>query len=86
MTNVPVFKPLIGPDEIGAAVSSLEMGWLGMGSYVDQLERALSSDQFNQFSHRVDIRQLQVSLKKKTQAVCSRIRQKRWARSIGLLI
>ncbi len=42
MTNVPVFKPLIEADEIGAAVESLEMGWLGMGSYVDQLERALS--------------------------------------------
>lgn len=42
MTNVPVFKPLIEADEIGAAVKSLEMGWLGMGSYVDQLERALT--------------------------------------------
>ena len=42
MSNIPVFKPLIEADEIGAAVESLEMGWLGMGSYVDQLERALS--------------------------------------------
>ncbi|HTD38085.1 MAG TPA: DegT/DnrJ/EryC1/StrS family aminotransferase [Candidatus Limnocylindrales bacterium] len=38
---LPVFKPLITPEETGAAVEALEMGWLGMGSYVGQFEDAL---------------------------------------------
>src|SRR5205085_10363319 len=38
---IPVFKPLIQQEEIAAAVEALEMGWLGMGSYVGQLEDAL---------------------------------------------
>ncbi|MGJ8527844.1 DegT/DnrJ/EryC1/StrS family aminotransferase [Maritalea sp.] len=38
MADIPVFKPLIGPDEIAAATQSLEMGWLGMGSYVAEFE------------------------------------------------
>jgi len=42
MTNVPMFKPLIEEPEIGAAVESLRMGWLGMGSYVNEMEQALS--------------------------------------------
>lgn len=42
MTNVPVFKPLIQQEEIGAAVKALELGWLGMGSFVNQLEQALT--------------------------------------------
>ncbi len=43
MTNlIPVFKPLIEKDEIDAAVASLELGWLGMGSYVKQFEEAVS--------------------------------------------
>ncbi|HEV7180377.1 MAG TPA: DegT/DnrJ/EryC1/StrS family aminotransferase, partial [Candidatus Baltobacteraceae bacterium] len=39
--EIPVFKPLITADEIGAAVEALEMGWLGMGSYVGRFEEAL---------------------------------------------
>jgi len=41
MQQIPVFKPLIEQDEIGAAVASLELGWLGMGSYVGRFEEAL---------------------------------------------
>lgn len=40
--QIPVFKPLIEQEEIAAAVESLEMGWLGMGSYVKQFEEAVS--------------------------------------------
>jgi dTDP-4-amino-4,6-dideoxygalactose transaminase len=40
--EIPVAKPLIEKEEIGAAVAALEMGWLGMGSYVGQLEDELS--------------------------------------------
>ncbi len=39
--EIPVFKPLITPDETRAAVEALEMGWLGMGSYVGAFEEAL---------------------------------------------
>jgi dTDP-4-amino-4,6-dideoxygalactose transaminase len=39
--EIPVFKPLITQDEIGAAVGALEMGWLGMGSYVGRFEDSL---------------------------------------------
>ena len=43
MTNqIPVFKPLIEKEEIAAAVESLELGWLGMGSYVMQFEEAVA--------------------------------------------
>jgi len=42
MGQVPVFKPLIQAEEINAAVESLELGWLGMGSYVNELEQALA--------------------------------------------
>lgn len=42
MGTVPVFRPLIEADEIAAAVSSLELGWLGMGSYVQEFEEAVS--------------------------------------------
>ena len=43
MTNqIPVFKPLIEQEEIAAAVESLELGWLGMGSYVKQFEEAVA--------------------------------------------
>jgi dTDP-4-amino-4,6-dideoxygalactose transaminase len=38
---IPVFKPLIEKEEIQAAVESLEMGWLGMGSYVKEFEDAI---------------------------------------------
>jgi dTDP-4-amino-4,6-dideoxygalactose transaminase len=39
--KVPVFKPLIEPEELHAATASLELGWLGMGSYVGEFEEAL---------------------------------------------
>lgn len=42
MTQIPVFKPLIEDDEIAAATEALEMGWLGMGSYVRDFEAGLS--------------------------------------------
>lgn len=42
MADIPVFKPLIGPDEISAATQSLEMGWLGMGSYVAEFEKCMA--------------------------------------------
>ncbi|MGE5145582.1 MAG: DegT/DnrJ/EryC1/StrS family aminotransferase, partial [Candidatus Eiseniibacteriota bacterium] len=42
MTQVPVFKPLIEKEEIEAAVKALELGWLGMGSFVNQLEQKLA--------------------------------------------
>ena len=41
-TQIPVFKPLIESEEIAAAVESLELGWLGMGSYVKQFEEAVT--------------------------------------------
>lgn len=40
--QIPVFKPLIEKEEIAAAVESLELGWLGMGSYVKQFEDAVA--------------------------------------------
>jgi len=39
--EIPVAKPLIEKEEIRAAVEALEMGWLGMGSYVGKLEEEL---------------------------------------------
>jgi dTDP-4-amino-4,6-dideoxygalactose transaminase len=41
MDNIPVFKPLIEAEEIGAATRALELGWLGMGSYVGEFEEGL---------------------------------------------
>jgi dTDP-4-amino-4,6-dideoxygalactose transaminase len=38
---IPVFKPLIEQQEMNAAVEALELGWLGMGSYVGRFEEAL---------------------------------------------
>ena len=40
---IPVFKPAIGSDTVKAAVDALDLGWLGMGSYVREFEAALSS-------------------------------------------
>ncbi|HEX6511334.1 MAG TPA: DegT/DnrJ/EryC1/StrS family aminotransferase [Chloroflexota bacterium] len=40
-TNVPVFQPLIEREEIEASTAALELGWLGMGSYVGELEQAI---------------------------------------------
>lgn len=39
--EIPVFKPLIEQEEIDASIRALEMGWLGMGSYVGEFEGAL---------------------------------------------
>jgi dTDP-4-amino-4,6-dideoxygalactose transaminase len=39
--RIPVWKPLIEQEEIGASIEALEMGWLGMGSYVGEFEDAL---------------------------------------------
>lgn len=36
---IPVFKPLIEQEEINASRESLELGWLGMGSYVSAFEQ-----------------------------------------------
>jgi len=41
MQTIPVFKPLIEQEEIQAAQEALEMGWLGMGSYVGRFEEAI---------------------------------------------
>jgi dTDP-4-amino-4,6-dideoxygalactose transaminase len=40
---IPVFKPLIGKEEIAASTSALELGWLGMGSFVNEFEKALQT-------------------------------------------
>ena len=41
--QIPVFKPLIEKEEIAAAVESLELGWLGMGSYAQQFESSIAN-------------------------------------------
>ncbi len=41
--QLPVFRPLIEKEEIAAAVESLELGWLGMGSYVKQFEEHVAA-------------------------------------------
>lgn len=41
--NVPVFRPLIQQGEYQAAHAALELGWLGMGSYVKSFEDAVAS-------------------------------------------
>lgn len=38
---IPVFKPLIEKEEKNAATEALDLGWLGMGSYVSEFERSL---------------------------------------------
>jgi dTDP-4-amino-4,6-dideoxygalactose transaminase len=40
--RIPVFKPYIGVDTAKAAVDALELGWLGMGSYVRDFEQTLA--------------------------------------------
>jgi dTDP-4-amino-4,6-dideoxygalactose transaminase len=39
--KIPVFKPLIEQDEFEATREALELGWLGMGSYVGAFEEGL---------------------------------------------
>jgi dTDP-4-amino-4,6-dideoxygalactose transaminase len=43
LETIPVFKPLIETEEILASQRALEMGWLGMGSYVGEFEEALKT-------------------------------------------
>jgi dTDP-4-amino-4,6-dideoxygalactose transaminase len=38
---IPMFKPLIEQEEIDASKESLELGWLGMGSYVSAFEQKI---------------------------------------------
>jgi dTDP-4-amino-4,6-dideoxygalactose transaminase len=38
---IPVFKPLLEQEEFAAAQQALELGWLGMGSYVSDFERGI---------------------------------------------
>jgi len=39
---IPVFRPYIGSDTIKGAVDALDLGWLGMGSYVSEFEKKLT--------------------------------------------
>ncbi len=41
MQKVPVFKPLLEEEEFAAARKALELGWLGMGSFVAEFEAKL---------------------------------------------
>ncbi len=41
LEKIPVFKPLIEQDEFDATREALELGWLGMGSYVGAFEDGL---------------------------------------------
>ena len=41
--RIPVFKPYIGVDTSKAAVDALDLGWLGMGSYVRDFEERLKA-------------------------------------------
>lgn len=41
--KIPVFKPLIEPEEMAASARALELGWLGMGSYVGEFEEGLKN-------------------------------------------
>jgi dTDP-4-amino-4,6-dideoxygalactose transaminase len=40
---IPVFKPWIDEPEYAASRAALELGWLGMGSYVSQFEQAVQN-------------------------------------------
>jgi dTDP-4-amino-4,6-dideoxygalactose transaminase len=41
LPDIPVFKPLLETEEHAAAAAALELGWLGMGSYVGDFESAI---------------------------------------------
>lgn len=43
LDRVPVFSPLLESEEMDAARAALELGWLGMGSYVAEFERQLAT-------------------------------------------
>src|SRR3954447_19782127 len=40
---IPVFAPLLEAEELDAARAALEMGWLGMGSYVEEFDPKLAA-------------------------------------------
>jgi dTDP-4-amino-4,6-dideoxygalactose transaminase len=40
--EIPVFKPLLEPEEFAACEESLRVGWLGPGAYVGRFEEALA--------------------------------------------
>jgi dTDP-4-amino-4,6-dideoxygalactose transaminase len=40
--QIPVFAPLLEAEELDAAREALELGWLGMGSYVGEFEREIA--------------------------------------------
>jgi dTDP-4-amino-4,6-dideoxygalactose transaminase len=40
--QIPVFAPLLEAEELEAARAALELGWLGMGSYVAEFESAIA--------------------------------------------
>lgn len=40
--QVPVFAPLLEQEELEAAQAALELGWLGMGSYVAEFEQEIA--------------------------------------------
>src|SRR5215211_7601892 len=39
--RIPVFRPLIEQEEMNAASGALELGWLGMGSFVGDFEQRI---------------------------------------------
>jgi len=41
--RIPVFKPYLGADTSKAALDALDLGWLGMGSYVRDFEERLAT-------------------------------------------
>ena len=41
---IPCFRPLIEAEEKAAAVSALDLGWLGMGSFVQEFENAIREE------------------------------------------
>ncbi len=41
MDRIPVFRPLLEADEMAAVSGAIELGWLGMGSFVGEFEEAL---------------------------------------------
>jgi dTDP-4-amino-4,6-dideoxygalactose transaminase len=43
LEQIPVFAPLLEAEELAAAREALELGWLGMGSYVAEFERELAA-------------------------------------------
>src|SRR4029079_15697964 len=49
LEKIPVFKPLIEAEEFEASRQALELGWLGMGSYVGSFE-----EQLKQYLHADD--------------------------------